>query len=354
MPATSARAQLDYPSKPRAYHRCRHRPAASTDTVARLLGQHLQDKLGQSFIIENRPGGGSATGIEARCARYPPDGYTLVAVASTMTSLHVARRTMRFDAVKDFAPITLAVSIPNVLMVHPSLPAKTFDEFVALAKKEPGKLSFASPGLGSTTHMGMELLKARLGLDMVHVPYNGVAPALTDVLGGRVPVMMVNTVVVTKQHLEGGALRALAVSTAKRSRVVPDIPTIAESGVAGYDVFQWFGLLAPAGTPKEIVTKLQHEIAEGLRTPKVQSWAETEGGDIVASTPEEFQKIIADDVTNWTEVAKVAGIEGGESSRRERLPAATISGRVNLIWFRADRRKKRVPKPLTHNFVRPR
>ena len=175
----AARAQSGYPSKsvriivPSS-------AGGGTDTVARLLAQHLTEKLGQSFFVENRPGGGSATGIEA-AARAAPDGYTLVVVASTMTSLHVARKTMRFDAVKDFAPITLAVSIPNVLVVHPSLPASTFAEFVALAKKEPGKLSFASPGLGSTTHMGMELLKSKLGLDMLHVPYNGVAPALTDV-----------------------------------------------------------------------------------------------------------------------------------------------------------------------------
>jgi tripartite-type tricarboxylate transporter receptor subunit TctC len=302
----AAWAQSDYPSKsvriivPSS-------AGGGTDTVARLLAQHLTEKLGQSFFVENRPGGGSATGIEA-AARAAPDGYTLVVVASTMTSLHVARKTMRFDAVKDFAPITLAVSIPNVLVVHPSLPAKTFAEFVALAKKEPGKLSFASPGLGSTTHMGMELLKSKLGLDILHVPNNGVAPALTDVLGGRVPVMMVNTVV-TKQHLDDHALRALAVSTAARSRVLPDVPTIAESGVPGYDVFQWFGLLAPAGTPRPVVDRLYREIAAGLKLPKVQRWAETEGGDIVASTPDEFQKVIAADVARWTDVAKIANIK---------------------------------------------
>jgi len=301
-----ARAQSDYPSKPVRII-VPSSAGGGTDTVARLLAQHLTEKLGQSFFVENRPGGGSATGIEA-AARAAPDGYTLVVVASTVTSLHVARKTMRFDAVKDFAPITLAVSIPNVLVVHPSLPAKTFTEFVALAKKEPGKLSFASPGLGSTTHMGMELLKSKLGLDMLHVPYNGVAPALTDVLGGRVPVMMVNTVV-TKQHLDDHALRALAVSTIKRSRVLPEVPTIAESGVPGYDVFQWFGLLAPAGTPPEIVARLHREIADGLKSEKIQRWAETEGGDIVASTPEEFRKVIADDVIRWTGVAKAANIK---------------------------------------------
>jgi tripartite-type tricarboxylate transporter receptor subunit TctC len=274
--------------------------------MARLLAQHLSEKLGQQFFVENRPGGGSATGIEA-AARATPDGYTLVMVASTMTSLHVARKTMRFDAVKDFAPITLAVSIPNVLVVHPSLPVTTFAELVALARKEPGKLSFASPGLASTTHMGMELLKRSAGIDMLHVAYNGVAPALTDVLAGRVPVMLVNAVAV-KQHLDGGALRALAVSSIRRASTLPNLPTIAESGIAGYDVVQWFGLLAPAGTPKEIVARLYQEAAAGLKTPKVQSWMATEGADLVASTPEEFQKTIAGDVEKWTAVARAADI----------------------------------------------
>ena len=307
MPMSSpARAQSDYPSKPVRII-VPSSPGGGTDTVARLLGQHLSEKLGQQFIIENRPGGGSATGIEA-AARATPDGTTLVMVASTMTSLHVTRKTMRFDAVRDFAPITLIVSIPNVLVVHPSLPVKSFAELIALAKKEPGKLSFASPGLGSTTHMGMELLKSRAGIDMLHVPYNGVAPGLTDVLAGRVPVMLVNAVSV-KQHLDAGTLRALAVSTVKRAALLPDVPTIAESGIPGYDVFQWFGLLAPAGTPKEIVAKLYGEIAAGLKTPKIVNWAATEGGDPVGSTPEQFQKIIADDVERWSAVAKAAGIK---------------------------------------------
>jgi tripartite-type tricarboxylate transporter receptor subunit TctC len=304
--ASAAQAQSDYPSR-QVRILVPSSPGGGTDTMARLLALHLSEKLGQQFIIENRPGGGSATGTEA-AARAAPDGYTLVMVASTMTSLHVTRKTMRFDAAKDFAPITLAVSIPNVLVVHPSLPAKSFAELVALAKKEPGKLSFASPGLGSTTHMGMELLKTSAGIVMLHVPYNGVAPGLTDVLAGRVPVMLVNAVSV-KQHLDSGALRALAVSTLKRASLMPDVPTIAELGVPGYNVFQWFGLLAPAGTPKEIVTRLHQEAAAGLKTPKVMSWMATEGADLVASTPEEFHKTVVEDVAKWSAVARAAGIQ---------------------------------------------
>jgi len=303
---THARAQSGYPSKPVRII-VPSSPGGGTDTVARLLGQHLSEKLGQQFVIENRPGGGSATGIEA-AARASPDGYTLVMVASTMTSLHVTRKTMRFDAAKDFAPITLIVSIPNVLVVHPSLPVKNVAELIALAKKEPGKLSFASPGLGSTTHMGMELFKSRAGIDMLHVPYNGVAPGLTDVLAGRVPVMLVNAVTV-KEHLETGALRALAVSSIKRASLLPDLPTIAESGFPGYDVYQWFGLLAPAGTPKDVVARLHQEIVAALKTPKIVNWMVTEGGDAVGDTPEEFQKVIVDDVERWTAVARSAGIK---------------------------------------------
>jgi tripartite-type tricarboxylate transporter receptor subunit TctC len=230
-------------------------------------------------------------------------------VASTMTSLHVTRKTMRFDAAKDFAPITLIVSIPNVLVVHPSVQANSFAELVALAKKEPGKLSFASPGLGSATHMGMELLKTRAGIDMLHVPYNGVAPGLTDVLAGRVQVMLVNVVSV-KQHLDAGSLRALAVSGVKRASLLPNVPTVAESpsGLPGYDVFQWFGLLAPAGTPNEITTRLYREIAAALQTPKIVTWMATEGADPVGNTPAEFQKVIVEDVERWSGVAKAANI----------------------------------------------
>ncbi|MCX7312587.1 MAG: tripartite tricarboxylate transporter substrate binding protein [Alphaproteobacteria bacterium] len=304
--APHANAQSDYPSRPVRII-VPSSPGGGTDTVARLLGQHLSEKLGQQFVIENRPGGGSATGIEAG-ARATPDGYTLVMVASTMTSLHVTRKAMRFDAAKDFSPVTLIVSIPNVLVVHPSLPVKTFAELIELAKKEPGKLAFASPGLGSTTHMGMELLNSRAGIDLLHVPYNGVAPGLTDVLAGRVPVMLVNAVSV-KQHLDAGTLRAIAVSSIKRASLLPDVPTIAESGIPGYDVYQWFGLLAPAETPKPIVSLLHREIVAGLNTPKIVNWMATEGGDSVGNKPEEFLKVIADDVERWSAVARAANLK---------------------------------------------
>jgi tripartite-type tricarboxylate transporter receptor subunit TctC len=295
--APGAHAQSDYPSKPVRVI-VPSSPGGGTDTVTRLLTQHLSEKLGQNFYVENRPGAGSMTGIEAG-ARAAPDGYTLLVAASTMTSLHVVREKMRFDAVKDFEPITLLVSVPNVLVVHPSLPVKTFAELIALATKEPGKLAFATPGLGSTVHMAMELLKSSAGIDMLHVPYNGVAPGLTDVVAGRVPVMLVNAAS-AKSHLDAGSLRPLAVSSLKRASALPNLPTVAESGLPGYEAIQWFGLLAPAGTPKQIVARLNQEAAAALKTDRVVKWMATEGGDPGGGSPQEFMNMITSEVAKWT------------------------------------------------------
>lgn len=301
-----ALAQSAYPTKPVKII-VPSSPGGGTDTVTRLLAQHLSEALGHNFYIENRPGAGSMTGIEA-AARSTPDGYTLLVAASTMTSLHVIREKMRYDAVRDFAPVTLLVSIPNVLVVHPSVPAKSFAEFIALAKREPGKLSFATPGLGSTVHMAMELLKTKAGIDMLNVPYNGVAPALTDVIAGRVSAMLVNAASV-KGHIDSGAVRPLAVSSLKRAAALPELPTIAELGIPGYEVIQWFGLLAPAGTPQDIVTRLHRETVAALKTEKVVKWMTTEGAEPGGSTPDEFAAMIAREVKEWTEVARAAGIK---------------------------------------------
>jgi tripartite-type tricarboxylate transporter receptor subunit TctC len=300
-----ALAQPAYPDKPVKII-VPSSPGGGTDTVTRLLAQHLSEALGHNFYIENRPGAGSMTGIEA-AARSTPDGYTLLVAASTMTSLHVIREKMRYDAVKDFAPIVLLVSIPNVLVVHPSVPAKSFAEFIALAKKEPNKLSFATPGLGSTVHMAMELLKTKAGIDLLHVPYNGVAPALTDVIAGRVSAMLVNAASV-KGHIDSGAVRPLAVSSLKRAAAMPELPTIAELGIPGYEAIQWFGLLAPTGTPKDIGARLHHETVIALKTEKIVKWMTTEGAEPGGSTPDEFAAMIAREVKEWTEVARAAGI----------------------------------------------
>jgi tripartite-type tricarboxylate transporter receptor subunit TctC len=300
-----APAWADYPEKPVRIV-VPSTAGGGTDVVARLLAQHLSDKLGQQFYVENKPGAGSMTGIEA-AARAAPDGYTLVMVASTFTSLHVVRSKMRFDAVKDFAPVTMIVSMPCTLVVHPSLPVASLAELIALAKRQPGQLSYGTPGLGSTMHMAMELLRTSAGLEFVHVPYNGVAPALTDVLGGRVPLMMVNAVS-AKPHIDSGALRVLASSGRQRWSLLPNVPTVAESGFPDYEAVQWFGLLAPAGTPPEIVTRLHREIASGLHSPKITAWMATEGGDAVGSSPDAFLALIAAEVAKWSAVGRAAGI----------------------------------------------
>jgi tripartite-type tricarboxylate transporter receptor subunit TctC len=303
--AAPAQAQSNYPSKPVRVV-VPSTAGGGTDTVARLLAQQLSEKLGQQFYIENKPGAGSMTGIEAT-ARAAPDGYTLVMVASTFTSLHVVRAKMGFDAVKDFSPIAMIVSMPCSLVVHPSLAATSIAELAALARRQPGHLSYATPGLGSTMHMAMELFRTTAGIELVHVPYNGVAPALTDVLGGRVPLMMVNAVS-SKGHVESGALRVLAVSGRQRWSLLPNVPTVAESGFPNYEALQWFGLLAPAGTPKEIVTRLHAEITAALRTPRIVNWMATEGGDAAGSSPDEFRRMIASEVEKWSAVARAANI----------------------------------------------
>ncbi|MPZ40669.1 MAG: tripartite tricarboxylate transporter substrate binding protein [Rhizobiales bacterium] len=301
-----SQAQTGYPAKPVRII-VPSSPGGGTDTVTRLLAQHLSEKLGQQFYIENRPGAGSMTGIEAG-ARAAPDGYTLLVAASTMTSLHVVRKKMRFDAVKDFEPITLLVSMPNVIVVHPSLSVATFTELIALAKKQPGQLSFATPGFGSTAHLAMEQLKSSAGIDMLQVPYNGVAPALTDVIAGRVPVMLVNAAS-AKSHLDAGSVRALAVSSLKRASALPNLPTVAESGIPNYEAIQWFGLLAPAGTPKEIVAQLHAETIAALKTERIVRWMATEGADAGGNSPEEFSKMIASEVAKWSAVARAANIK---------------------------------------------
>ncbi len=301
----AAPAWADYPEKPVRIV-VPSTAGGGTDTVARLLAQYLSDKLGQQFYVDNKPGAGSMTGIEA-AARAAPDGYTLVMVASTFTSLHVIRSKMRYDAVKDFAPITMIVSIPCTLVVHPSLPVANVAELIALAKRQPGQLSYATPGLASAMHMAMELLRTTAGLELVHVPYNGVAPALTDVLGGRVPLMMVNAVS-AKPHIDSGALRVLASSGRQRWSLLPDVPTIAESGFPDYEAVQWFGLLAPAGTPPEIVAQLNREIVAALKTPRITAWMATEGGDAVGSSPDAFLALIAAEVAKWSAVGRAAGI----------------------------------------------
>ncbi|MGH8617236.1 MAG: Bug family tripartite tricarboxylate transporter substrate binding protein [Burkholderiales bacterium] len=283
------------------------------DFTARLVSQKLTEALGQTFIVDNRAGAGGVIGTEL-VAKAPPDGYTLVlGSAGPMTILPALSAKLPYDPLKDFAPITLVTSMPYVLVVHPSLPVKNVKELLALAKAKPGQLNFASPGNGSTTHLAAELLKTSANVDMVHVPYKGVAPAVVDLLAGQVQFMSGDLSTVMPQ-VKAGRLRALAVTSAKRSAQVPDLPTIAESGVPGYDASGWFGVLAPAATPAEIVTRLNAAIVKGISTPDSRAKLATLGGDVVGSTPAEYATFLREDLAKWSKLIKTIGLKADPAS----------------------------------------
>ncbi len=278
-----------------------------TDSVARVLADHLSKTMGQTFYVENKPGAGNVLGSDV-VARAAPDGYTLLMSASTLAINHVMYKKLPYDARRDFAPITRLVSLPNALVVGAAQPYRTVGDLIAAARARPGELSFGSAGVGTAPHMAMELFRVMAGVDMTHVPYTGVAPALIDVIGGRVTGMQVNYLS-GKPQIDSGALRALAVSTLKRSSVAPELPTIAESGVPGFEAIQWFGLLAPAGTPVDIVRRLRDETVAGLATPEMRGRFAAEGAEPVGDTPEEFAGVIRAEMDKWSDVARRANIK---------------------------------------------
>lgn len=281
-------------------------PSGGTDTFARLIAQFLSDSMGQRFYVENHGGGGTLIGMEI-AARAPADGYTIYVAPSTITLLALVKKKMPVH-VSDFVPITLAVELPQVLIVHPSVPAKTVQEFVALAKKSPGKLTYGSPGIGTGPQMAMQLFENDAGIELTHIPYKGVANVLTDLLAGRVSGMMINAASGVP-HVKAGKLRAIGVTSKKRIADLPDVPTIAEQGFPGYEALQWFGIFAPKGTPKPIVDALQRAIAKGLHRPDVIKRLAALGAEPGGDTPEAFAKFLKDDIDKWTAVAKAAHIE---------------------------------------------
>src|SRR5882672_603024 len=244
-------------------------PGGGSDLLARLAAQHLASVLGQQFVVDNKPGGGTLVGMDA-VLHSPADGHTLYLSPSTTTSMHVARKSMPYDVTKVFVPVTQLVELPQALIIHPSVAARTTREFIALAKREPGKLTYGSAGIGTAPHMAMELFKSMAGIDVQHIPYRGVSQSVTDILGGRVSGMVLN-VLTSKPHVDQGAMRALGVTGAKRSEALPDVPTIAESALPRYQALQWFGILAPADTPASVVNLLQARIAEGMRSPDTKA-----------------------------------------------------------------------------------
>ena len=278
-----------------------------TDTVARVLANELAKPIGQQFVVENRPGAGNVRGSDV-VAKSAPDGYTLLMSASTLAINHVMYKQLPYDVARDFAPITQMVSLPNVLVVGMGTPFRTFGDFLTAARARPGALTYGSAGLGTAPHMAMELLRVSANIDVLHVPYTGVAPALNDIIGNRVDGMLVNFLS-AKPQIDGGTLRPLAMSSSARSRFMPDLPTISESGVPGYEAIQWFGLLAPAGTPAAIVDRLQAETAKILETPAMKARLAIEGAEPIGNTPAEFSALIKAEMAKWSEVAKAAGIK---------------------------------------------
>jgi tripartite-type tricarboxylate transporter receptor subunit TctC len=278
-----------------------------TDTVARVLANELAKPIGQQFVVENRPGAGNVRGSDV-VAKSAPDGYTLLMSASTLAINHVMYKQLPYDVARDFAPITQMVSLPNVLVVGMGTPFRTFGDFLSAARAKPGALTYGSAGLGTAPHMAMELLRVSAGIDVLHVPYTGVAPALNDIIGNRVDGMLVNFLS-AKPQIDGGTLRALAMSSSARSRFMPDLPTINESGVPGYEAIQWFGLLAPAGTPQAIIDRLQAETAKILDTPAMKARLALEGAEPIGNSPAEFSALIKAEMAKWSQVAKAAGIK---------------------------------------------
>ena len=282
-------------------------PGGGTDSVARILADYLTRAMGKQFYVENHPGAGNVLGSNL-VARAAPDGYTILMTASSLAIAHVMYKKLPFDARRDFAPITRVVALPNLLVVGASQPYRTAVDYLAAARAKPGTLTYGSAGVGTAPHMAMELLKAMAHIDVTHVPYTGVAPALIDIVGGRITGMQVNYLS-GKPQIDSGLLRALAVSSLKRTSMAPDLPTIAESGVPDFEAIQWFGLLAPAGTPAEIVQKIHDAAVEGLATPEMRQRFAMEGAEPVGDSPAEFAALIRAEMDKWTEVAKAAGIQ---------------------------------------------
>jgi tripartite-type tricarboxylate transporter receptor subunit TctC len=304
LPAASriARAQA-YPSRP-ARIVVPFAAGGATDIIARLIGQWLSERLGQQFVIENRPGAGSNIGTEV-VVNAPPDGYTLLLVGASSAINATLYEKLSFNFLRDIAPVSGIISIPFIMAVNPSFPAKTVSEFIAYARANPGKVNMASGGNGTAGHLSGELFKMMAGINMVHVPYRGEAPALTDMLGGQVQAMF-GTMPASIEYVRAGKLRPLAVTSARRSELLPDLPTVGDF-VPGYETSAWQGIGAPKNTPAEIINKLNKEINAGLADPKIKTRVADMGGTVLAGSPADFGKLIADETEKWGKVVKFSG-----------------------------------------------
>jgi tripartite-type tricarboxylate transporter receptor subunit TctC len=303
--ATSVAMAQPYPSKPIRFV-VPYPAGGPLDTVARLLGQKVSESTKQPVIVDNKPGAGGNIGADA-VAKAAPDGYTILmgAVATHAINPYLYA-SMPYDAARDFIPVTQIASTPNVLVVNPSVPASNVREFIAYAKANPGKLNFGSGSTGSAGHLAGELFKTMAGVDMTHVPYKGAAPAMNDLIGGQIQLMFDNLASSLAQ-VRAGRIKALAVTTAKRSPLAPELPTIAESGLPGFDINTWFGLFVPAGTPREVVERLHTEFTRALAAPEVREKMLNLGAVPVGSTPEEFAAYVRAEAGRYARVVKSSG-----------------------------------------------
>jgi tripartite-type tricarboxylate transporter receptor subunit TctC len=282
-------------------------PGGGTDIVARMIFQKIAERTGGNFIIDNRGGAGGTIGTDA-AAKAPADGYTFVVVSGSHAINPNLYKKLAYDTLRDFAPVSLLVTGPGLLVVHPSLPARNVEELIAVAKSRPGEILYASAGNGTPPHLAAELFKMMAGVAIVHVPYKGNAQAMTDLIAGQVSLSF-PTAPSALPHVQTRRLRALGVTGAKRASGLPDIPTIAEAGVAGYEASAWYGVLAPAGTPPAIVNKLQNEIHAVLRMPEIIDKLVAQGLEPAANTPDEFARFIHAEFAKWSKVINVAGVK---------------------------------------------
>jgi tripartite-type tricarboxylate transporter receptor subunit TctC len=281
-------------------------PAGATDIIARLIGQWLSERLGQQFVIENRPGAGTTIGTEV-VVRAPADGYTLLMVSSDSAVSATFYDKLNYNFIRDIAPVAGIVRLPFLMLVNPSVPAKTVPEFIAYAKANPGKINMASPGIGTAPHLAGELFKTMADLNLAHVPYRGGAPALTDLISGQVQVMFLSPAA-SIEYIRSGRLRALAVTSATRWEGLPDLPTVVDF-LPGYEASVWFGVGAPKNTPSEIIDKLNTEINAALSDPKLKALLADLGGKVLPGSSTDFGKLIADETEKWGKVIKSAGIK---------------------------------------------
>jgi tripartite-type tricarboxylate transporter receptor subunit TctC len=281
-------------------------PGSAPDILSRLIGQKLGDAWGQSVVVDNIVGAGGNIGTE-RVAKAAPDGYTLLFNTIGPISVNISMYDkLPFDPVKDFAPVTLVAKVPNILVVHPSVPVKSVQELIAYARKNPGKLRYGSPGSGTSNHLSAELLNTTMGISMLHVPYKSSAQMTTDAMGGQVELIFHNAPVLLP-HVKSGALRGLAVTSAKRNAAAPELPTMAEAGVPGYEVTAWFGVMAPAGTPQPVIAKVHGDVVKALAMADVKERMLTQAAEPVGGTPQEYAAFIASEIAKWSKVVKASG-----------------------------------------------